>query len=152
MFLWIVEPLGFAYGIIAANHADAIKKWFVERWTVKVVILMLISGGLDLAYLKYKPTPFIGDYLLKIVLGIAISAFLFCLIAKLKVRNRANSFLGNISYEVYLLHHGVFALLMAIDRNMMNSGLFIVLSIFITLGLALILKKVSDMLISRIRI
>ena len=148
--IWIVEPLGFAYGIIAANHSDKFKSWIKGKWFRKCGLLMGISGILGITYLKMKPVAFWGDYLLKIVLGIAIIAFIFEAISRLKVGNRVNSLLGYISYEVYLLHHGVFALLMAIDSGM-NSGVFVILSVAITVVLAFMLNKVCKPLVKFIR-
>lgn len=151
MFLWIVEPLGFAYGIIAVKYSKKIRKWLNAKWIVKTTVLMVASGILGVCYLRFKTVPIFGDYVLKILLGIAITGFMFSLITKLKVGNKINSFLGGISYEVYLLHHGVFALLMAIDKNGMSSGVFIVLSVIITIALAVLLKKISDALASTLK-
>lgn len=138
---WIVEPLGFAYGIIAANHSNKIRKWMEEKWLMKCGIFLAISGFLGIAYLKLKLVAVFGDYLLKIALGIAITAFIFEAIAKLKVGNRVYGFLGGISYEVYLLHHGVFALLTVMNSNM-NSGVFVITSVAVAVALAFVLNRI----------
>jgi peptidoglycan/LPS O-acetylase OafA/YrhL len=145
--IWIVEPLGFAYGIIAANHGDEIKRWMGDRWGSKSVGLMVLSGVLGVAYLKFKPVAFAGDYLLKIALGLAITAFIFTVLCRVRVGNRVNRFLGSISYEVYLMHHAVFALLMLINPSGMNSGAFVVASVIVTVAFAWILKAVCGPLI-----
>lgn len=135
--IWIVEPLGFAYGILAANYGEQIKQKVEKRWLVNCFVLMFVSGILGVAYLKFKTLAFFGDYLLKIILGYVITVFIFTVIGKTKVGNKANSFLANISYEVYLLHHIVYKLIiMAIDNGSMNSGLFVVVSLVITIALA----------------
>ena len=139
--IWIVEPLGFAYGIMAANHSERIKKYnrSARKWLPKSIMLMLVSGILGIAYLKFKPVLFWGDYFLKIVLGIAILAFMYTLISKLKVGNRLNTFLGSISYEVYLIHGSVFSFLCVINKNM-NSGVFVVLALIISVAISWGLK------------
>lgn len=139
--IWIVEPLGFAYGIIVADCSDKIRQWMKEKWLLKCGILMAISLVLGTAYLKMKPIAFIGDYLLKILLGITITVFIFQVISELKVGNKVNGFLGGISYEVYLLHHGVFAALATVSYNM-NSGVFVILSVVFTVVLAYMLNKI----------
>lgn len=148
---WVVEPLGFAYGIIAANYADAIRCWTHERWLGKAAALGALSAALGVAYLKYKPVPVLGDYLLKIALGMAITAFVFQLIARIRVGNRVNRFLGGISYEVYLLHRPAFALVAAIAAGGMKlgSGAFIALALAITIVLAFGLKKLCDAMLAR---
>lgn len=143
---WVVEPLGFAYGIIAASFSVNIRKWLKEKWIEKCVILMMVSITLGIAFLILKPVHFFGDYLLKIVLGIAITAFMFEVIAKLKVGNRINSFLGSISYEIYLLHHGVFAFLTVIGLDI-DSGIFVITSVVVTIALAYTLNRICKPLV-----
>lgn len=137
---WVVERFGFLYGIIAANHADRIRRWMREKWLLKSGIFMVLSGILGVSYLKLKSVAVLGDYFLKIVLGITILAFMFEAISKLKVGNKLNSFLGNISYEIYLLHGGVFVLLGTIYKGM-NSGMFEVVSMAVTVALAYMLSR-----------
>ena len=147
--IWIVEPLGFAYGIIAAKWERPIRKWMGRRWLVKCVSLGIAAGILGIMYLKFKPIVFWGEYLLKIALGIAISLFMYEVLHKLKVGNRINAFLGGISYEVYILHGTVFLMLMHFFKGW-NSGLFIITSLVITVLLARMLKYLSRMIVKRI--
>lgn len=146
---WVVEPLGFAYGILAARYADKIRSMIRDRWVAKSIGLMLISAVIGVLYLKYKAVYIWGGYLLKVLLGIAITAFMYELIAKLKVGNKVNRFIGSISYEVYILHRGVFALMIFVFGYTLNSGLYIVASVILTMILAVLLKKACDMVIKR---
>ena len=147
---WITEPLGFAYGIIAACFAQEIKKWIGTNWVIKSILLMLFSGLFGVLYIKNKQVLFWGDYVLKVLLGITITLFVLILLGKLTVGNKINRFLGSISYEIYLIHHAVFALLMAIDSQMMNSGLFVVSSVCITIMVAFCLKEICKPIIKKI--
>ena len=147
--IWIVEPLGFAYGIIAAKWEGPIRKWMGRQWLVKCVSLGIAAGILGIMYLKFKPIVFWGEYLLKIALGIAISLFMYEVLHKFKVGNRINAFLGGISYEVYILHGTVFLMLMHFSKGW-NSGLFIITSLVITVLLARMLKRLSGIIINRI--
>ena len=106
--IWIVEPIGFAYGIIAAKYNGLIKNWLKDHWKRKIFCLLFLSGILGIAYLKFKPVVFLGDYLLKIVLGISITGLIFAVISNFKVGNPTNGLLSSISYEVYILHDTVF--------------------------------------------
>lgn len=147
---WIVEPLGFTYGIIAAEYSDKIRNWVKEKWLLKCAILMVVSMALGIVYLKMKPIVFFGDYLLKILLGVVMNAFMFEAISGLKVGNKVNSFLGDVSYEVYLLHRNVFTVLAAISPSI-NSGLFVILSIMLTVALAFLLKKICRPIVRLLR-
>lgn len=121
-----------------------------DKWLIKCGIFLTLSTFLGIAYLKFKPVAIFGDYLLKIVLGIAIMTFMFEVVAKLKVGNKVNSFLGNISYEIYLLHGGVFALIAAVDTNM-NSGFFVITSVVVTIILAFVVNRVCKPIVKSFR-
>jgi len=139
--IWLVEPLGFAYGIVVTNNRALIKKWMSNKWAIKSIVLLFVAVLLGVSYLKFKPVIFWGDYLLKIVLGIAITAFIFEVIFKFKVGNQVNRLLGNISYEVYILHDAIFLLLIIVFGKHVDSGIYIICVLCITLGLAMLLKK-----------
>ena len=148
---WIIEPLGFAYGIIVTKYVDNIKHWIVTQWLFKSIVLLATAGLVGIAYLKFKSVIFWGDYVLKIILQITIIIFIFTVIGKIKVGNKLNEFLGSISYEVYLLHPVAFALVASINEGIMNSGIFIVVSLLITIIAAYFLnvlgKFIDKMLI-----
>lgn len=145
--IWIVEPLGFIYGIIAANYAGWILEKASKKWLHKSVLLMVASLILGLAYLKYKSLFFIGDYLLKIGLGIAITVFVCQVSVRFRLGNGMNLFIGHISYEIYLLHGGIFELLSTLDkRGEMDSGLYILVGITVTILFSVLLNRVSDCL------
>jgi len=145
--IWIVEPLGFAYGIIAANHEEQIKEWFAERWGIKSITLMVLSGVLGIAYLKLKPIAFWGDYCLKIFLGIVITSFIFIVLSKVRAGNSINGFLGNISYEVYLMHGAAFGLIAMVGN--LNSGVYICGAIFLTIALSFLLNMMCRRILNR---
>ena len=127
------------------------KKWMKDNWLGKSLVLIIIAVLIGICYLRMKPIPFIGDYLIKAILGIAIIAFMFEIIAKLKVGNAVNKFLGSISYEVYILHFGVYSLISAIVKGGISSGLYIIVSIVITLIFALVLKLICNPLIRAVK-
>lgn len=142
---WEIERLGFAYGILLVTHYKRINEWIHKKWVLKSVVLMLASGILGVAYLKFKPVEFYGDYLLKILLGIVLTAFVIEITSRFRVGNKVNGLLGSISYEVYLLHEIVFAVVMLVMPRI-DSGAFIVGSIVITVFVGYGLKKLSEVL------
>ncbi|MBR4538293.1 MAG: hypothetical protein IKO52_05540 [Clostridia bacterium] len=91
-----------------------------------------------------------GDYLLRIVLGMAITAFIFTLIGKLKVGNKATDFLGSISYEVYLIQRAAFIFMATVVSDGINSGLYVLLSVCLTIVISYCMKLVSKPLIQKI--
>ncbi len=94
-----------------------------RKWLLISLVLCLLSGILGLSYLRFKSVLILGDYLLKIMLGLAIILFILALNVSIALGNKVSLFLGRISYEVYLIHGAVFGL-MATFMPGINSGLF----------------------------
>lgn len=94
---------------------------------------------LGVTYLKYKPVEFLGDYLLKVTLGMAILLFMLSLNSRISIGNKVSGFLGNISYEIFLLHGMAFSLISWAAAEL-DSGRFILVSITITVLLSVWIK------------
>lgn len=139
---WCPEVFGFIWGVILADCKDWFSKLVKKNWLPVCIILCLLSGILGVMYLKFKPVPVFGDYLLKIMLGLAIISFMLALNVRIALGNKLSLFLGKISYEVYLLHGAVFGLLAAFAPGL-DSGVFIVLSIAVTIVLSWLVSIVS---------
>ena len=150
-FIWIVEPLGFAYGIFAANHQKAIEDFMGRKWLPKVLFSLAASGILGILYLKFKTVEIYGDFLLKIILGIAIEYFIFQLLFRFRVGNRASRFLGKISYEVYLIHELAFMILMMADRDSrLNPGLGVLCGIALTVVFAAVFNSLTKIILNKL--
>lgn len=102
----------------------------------------MIAGIAGVAYLKFKPVAFFGDYLLKILLGVLIITFMLAVNCRIAIGNKVCLFLGSISYEVYLIHGSVFGLLAFLTPEV-SSGVFIDLSIVITVGVAWVVRTLG---------
>ena len=140
---WCPEIYGFIWGIVLSNVKDRFAGWMRNRWLVKVGAFCIIAGILGIAYLKFKLVVFFGDYVLKIVLGLAIIVFMLAANTRIEIGNKVSLFLGSISFEVYLLHGTVFTLIAHFVLEII-SGAFIVMSIIVTVILALIVHKVGE--------
>ena len=139
---WCPEVLGFVWGILLSRWKGGFVNWTGRRWIQKCVGLCLLAGILGIGYLAGKGVPFWGDYVLKIVLGAAILGFMLTLNGKISIGNRVSRVLGTISYEVYLLHDAAFSLLEHLLPGA-SSGVFILISLLITMILSLIVHKAS---------
>lgn len=144
-------PFGFVWGILLFKFKDSFVKWMQNKWFAKCLILCVTAGLLGISYLKLKPVVFYGDYLLKILLGISITVFMLAVNTHVCIGNRVSNFLGSISYEVYLLHGTVFGLINFIMPSI-ESGLFILFSIVITVVLSKLIQIFSKRLLHFVRI
>lgn len=134
------------WGLILFNYKDIFIKKVIKKWLINCCGLCLLAGMLGIMYLKFKPVVFWGDYLLKIILGVAIIIFILGVNTKVKIGNKISIFLGNVSYEIYLLHGLIFGIVSHIMPQM-PSGLFIAISLAVTVILSAMVKPIADKIV-----
>lgn len=147
---WCFERIGLVWGILLYRYFNKCAEWMNRyRWG-KVVILCvvcLIMGG---AYLKFKTIFFWGEYILKIILGVVIIAFLFTITSNRKFVNKVSFLLGDISYEVYL-SHGVIMGVLAYYMPNLQSGWFIILTVIFTLAISTLIHRIGKPIVKKLR-
>ena len=146
---WCPEVIGFIWGILLCSKKGEIKSFMTQKWKSKVFISMFVSLVLGVCYLKFKYITFWGDYILKILLGLAILCFILVLNSKIQIGNAIVGFLGDISYEIYLLHSFVFQIVSAIVPKV-SSGYFILISIVLTILISAIIHTVCQICFEKI--
>ena len=142
---WMVETMGFVYGIlIYYNYSKLakIKKW---KYFVLIGISTLILGIL---YLKYKEIYMLGTWLLKTILGINLLLLLTILLNNIEINSKILQYIGGISYEMYLIHGIINTLLINVN---IPSVLWILLVIILTIISATVLKFIDNKLIKLIK-
>lgn len=143
---WCPESIGFVWGIVLFANYDRINNFFNQKWILKVSVACVLSFALGVSYLIFKHIVFWGDYVLKILLGAVILSFILILNRKIRIGNKISYFLGDISFEVYLMHGFVFKIIARILPNI-NSGGFVLLSIVTTVILAAIVHIMCNKLL-----
>lgn len=144
---WAVEAFGFLYGIFLPDWIDKLSEKAKQYWGKGIVALIICCLCLGVLYLKAKYVAFLGDYLLKIALGIAILLLILWGNVKYPVGNVAGKFLGKISYEVYLIHGVVFEQFRYILTDV-DSGCYIIISIIATVLLSMAIYGISRVILS----
>ena len=141
--------MGFVWGIVLYRIKNSFITILNDNWMLKSLILCMIAGITGIGYLKFKTISFFGDYLLKILLGILITTFMLAINTKVSIGNRVSNYLGSISFEVYLVHTLVFYIVKNVNSNL-SSGVFILVSLILTVVLANLIKKLSTIIVQRI--
>lgn len=98
---------------------------------------------LGVSYLKFKQVVFSGDYVLRILLGIALIMWVSSVTYRIKIGNKFSKLLGRISYEIFLLH-GFSMSFFSQGSFGLSSGQFIILTFLLTVLLAYILNKIDN--------
>ena len=148
---WCFERMGLVWGILLYRYFDRIVAWMDRNRLMKAVVLCIVSAVLGVAYLKYKTVWLWGEYLLKIVLGVAIIAFLFTATSNRKFGNRVSLWLGDISYEVYL-SHGIMMGVLAYYVPQLESGWYILLTVVMTLAISTLVHAVGKPVVKKLRV
>lgn len=149
---WPTEIYGFIWGILLANNMEKLQRELsLKHWLLQCIVIVVVSGLLGVSYLKYKPVLFYGSYLLKVCLGCSLLLLILCFTRGVKIGNKVNLFLGKISYETYLLHSAVMVAIATIKPDL-ESAMFIVVSIASTLILAVVIHRISTVILKRIKL
>lgn len=131
---WSYERMGLIWGIILYRFRDRIDIWFGKHYTAKLAVATLLSLILGVAYLKFKYVWFVGAYLLKVVLGVSLILFIL-MISRHRSFGKPIMTIGDISFEIYLSHGGVMAILNYLNPEC-NSGAFIIMTFAATILLS----------------
>lgn len=147
---WATECYGFIWGILLYLFRESLLEKIRSKWRVYVISTYLLSLGLGVAYLFFKPVVFWGDYFLKIILGITITSFILVGNSRINIGNKIISFLGKISFEMYLLHGTVIHTVSVLCAGI-ESGFFILITLLITFILACTVHLLSAKTINYIK-
>lgn len=147
LYSWPVESIGFIYGLILFDIIDFLNKYKEKIKSINFFITIIICTIFGILYLKYKNVFFVGEYILRILLSLSLSALIIQTMCKIKVGNVITEFLGKISYEIYLFQYVSFNILKLININY-NSGTYIILAILITVLGAYIVNIIDKKIIN----
>jgi len=147
---WETECYGFVWGVVLALVRDSFLKFFSDNWYFKTGAFMVISAILGVLYLKFKTIPFGGDYLLKILLGLAITVFILSSNTRVSLGNKVNMFLGEISFELYLCHGKVYHLMNDICQ-WKYSSVFIICSLLVSVLVAYIIHLIANIIVKTVK-
>ena len=146
-FIWPTESIGFIFGLILYHKKEIITSELKQNHTRKMIILFLLSALLGILYMKYKHVFFLGGWLLRVVLAVVLLLLFSACTMNISFEGRLVQLLGNISYEFYLGHLVVISIVSRLFPKI-SSGVFIVIVFVATLILSIVVKIMSDKIMS----
>lgn len=147
---WPYERFGLIWGLLAFSYRENLIRWMRRANISKLIVLVLLSGILGVAYLKYKSIFFFGEYLLKIVLGLSLIITIFLTVSIIRVGNPVSRLLGKISYVVYLIHGNIMRIIAYLIPEA-NSGEMILMTYVVVIAISVPLTYLSTRIADRIR-
>lgn len=140
--MWPYERMGLVWGLLLFAFFPLVCDFFKRGRLTKILTAALLCLLCGFLYLKFKHVFFWGEYMIKLLLGVLLVSFLFLLSQGQVFSNALSRFLGDISYEMYLLHPVMFFILASVLPSM-RSGLFILLSFACTILFAYLIHIVA---------
>ncbi|MDE6301639.1 MAG: acyltransferase family protein [Muribaculaceae bacterium] len=148
--VWPFERMGLVWGLLAYKYRSQMIVWMSRKNVRKAITLIFMTGLLGVAYIKFKPIYFWGAYLLKVALGVSFMLTIFTCAQYLKFNNPIGRFLGNISYEIYLLHGLVMVYIIYITPEI-NSGMLVFITFICSITVGWVISRISSRLVRSIK-
>lgn len=147
---WCYERFGLVWGILLYRFLKPIKRWLSSKKMMKTVVSVALSLLLGIAYLKFKNVWFLGEFMLKIVLGASLILTTFISLYGWRLDNRVTRFLGSTSYEIYLAHGYVMSLLI-FCLPQLQSGVFMWSTLLATISFSVVAQIISSRIVKTFR-
>ena len=151
--IWIRSTLAFPLGVLWCTYREKIDTYIKTKYGMLIFIfssiVLLLSAALSL-YGEHREI----DVLLtigEIIGSSAICIWLFTLLFKVNFGNKATRFLGKYAMEIYLLHDLILTVMYRVTFVKDNTVLYILSSIMLTAFGAILLKKIDDIFVNKLR-
>lgn len=144
---WYGSVIPFWIGIFIADNINKIKSKHVEK--KYIIVIAMISLVLEVLYQTFKENIFWGSLITRNMLCITIVIFFLLVTMWLKVDNKITQFIGTISYEFFLVHFTIIALVKVIFASY-SLDVQAILVFILTLIVAIALNKINELILKKI--
>lgn len=146
---WAPEEYGLVWGLLMQRYNKRISR-LTEPTKRSLLCGLAASVAVGVSYLMYKHVWFWGGYVLKVVLGALLLWYLLTLTSRIRFGSAAARRLGDISYEVYLLHGAALAFVARMFPSL-PSGAYLLSAVALTIALSLVANTAVKPLIRMLR-
>lgn len=152
MTTWPYERMGLLWGLLLYRYQKKISGFIHKKLKLKIIIQFFVSVLLGLIYIRYKYIFFWGEFLLKIILGLALISVIisFGKFVKINYNLGVVKWLGAISFVVYLSHYDIMCIIDDCSTNL-TSWEFIILTYVSTIFVASILTPLFKKIVKSLR-
>lgn len=147
--VWYASTLCFLEGIIISQNKENVcrllnnKKMYVYTLVILISVLVLSMY----IFCQYEPWTFLSYVLATNMSTLTFSAILILVTYRIKIGNRITSFLGEISYEMYLIHK---LLIILFIENGTSDTIVIWGTILCTIGGGKVLHILTKIIMKRV--
>ncbi len=149
---WYNSFLAFAIGSIFAFHENEITTWARKNGNYWVTVGILLLSYIGLRFLNVSLSIDTWGGLLSEALAPTVFSFAVIIInMKIRILNPIWNYIGNISYEIFLIHALLIGLYRGKNIYINNNVLFTFLVIGCSVILGALFKKCNDWIMNRTR-
>lgn len=137
---WFYSSLAFVLGMTWKEYEKSINQIVERKWFLFILGwggIFAFGYAIRLLNSKTVHSPVVYDVAL-LIASAAFAGIIFTLLKRISVNNKLWNFLGNISFEIYLVHELIYNILRNGNRGIYvsNNLLYVTLVIFISIGCA----------------
>lgn len=155
---YYTSSFGFLLGMVLANEKEKnhpVLTKFDNLTTAKktrvLFLLEVVTFCSLICYALYQEVPLVGPLLLRNAAGICLVLNIILILWYVKIGNRVSCFLGELSYEIFLVHPGVLAAIKTACGSKMPWGAQVALVIIYTIALSMIVHYLTARIFKLIR-
>lgn len=141
---YVYSMLSLPLGMIWYHKKDSIQRAIRQKWFFAIAAcFVFLLGCVALRFIAGNKGLLFVEALSLIASTPIFTVIIFILLNKVKIKNRALNFVGNISYEVYLCHRFIMNALLDYEKISSNMLLYFFAVITITIAISVIVHFVN---------
>lgn len=114
---WYGSSLCFVVGLYYYQYENKIEKVISDYFRVLIIGLSIVLAGSFFAFFGLGNNSIIGNPIARNIASISFCVIVIVLLNKYSIGNRVSVFLGKCSYEIFLVHSHVIAIMKQFDFN-----------------------------------
>lgn len=138
---WYGSTLCFPLGLWAMQNKEKFLEWSTVRWMRKAIVLGIILGISIILFFILPGRSIIGAIVSRNIASLSFCCLAVILLRKVKLGNRISSFLGEISFEIYLIHPVIIYFFHSSQVYIENDIVYTIVTIMTSILLAALLRQ-----------
>lgn len=141
---WYGSNLCFPLGIFVANNMEVFEKWNKKKGKLKTLVLVLLLFISIVLFYILPEHSIVGSLLGRNLAAVCFTLLVINVLSKLQIGNKLTKFLGDISFEVYLIHPLVISCLHSSIIYIKNDLIYAWLVIALSVLFGYLLKQIDQ--------
>lgn len=143
---WYGSTMCFSIGILFMQMEEKILEWMRKHYVTAVVVSSIIMAIGIISFFKLGEESYFGNIIGRNIASSAFAILVILILCKITIGNFLSSYLGKISYELFLVHPYIITII-----SIENPVLFTLVCVAVSVIFAIVLKFISNWIIKLYR-